>query len=211
MSPSGAGSGILFVISAPSGTGKSTVASRLVDETPGLEFSISHTTRPPRPGEEDGRDYHFVDDETFGEMVERNAFLEWAEVFGRRYGTGLEATREALAEGRDLLLDIDVQGARQVRGGPVEAVSIMLLPPDYPTLEARLRGRGSEEIGQREDRLARARREAQEFGDFDFLVINDQLEQAVADLGAIVRAARCRTAHRRETAKRVLATFPADV
>jgi len=211
MSPSGAGSGILFVISAPSGTGKSTVASRLVDETPGLEFSISHTTRPPRPGEEDGRDYHFVDDETFGEMVERNAFLEWAEVFGRRYGTGLEATREALAEGRDLLLDIDVQGARQVRAGPVEAVSIMLLPPDYPTLEARLRGRGSEEIGQREDRLARARREAQEFGDFDFLVINDQLEQAVADLGAIVRAARCRTAQRGETAKRVLATFPADV
>jgi guanylate kinase len=211
MTDSLAGTGILFVISAPSGTGKSTVARRLEERTPGLEFSVSFTTRQPRPDELDGRDYHFVDAGRFQAMVDGNGFLEWADVFGHRYGTGLEATRGALSEGRDLLLDIDVQGARQVRAGPVQAISIMLLPPDYATLEARLRGRGSEAGAQREDRLAQARQEAQEYLDFDFLVINDELDGAVADLGGIVRAERCRTGRRRGDAERVLATFPSRV
>ena len=110
-------SGILFVISAPSGTGKSTVANRLLDAVPDLEFSVSYTTRPPRDGEQDGREYHFIDLETFDGMVREKRFLEWAPVFERRYGTGLDETRRVLAEGRDLLLDIDVKGAGQVREG----------------------------------------------------------------------------------------------
>jgi guanylate kinase len=211
MSATQPGRGTLFVISAPSGTGKSTVARRLVEATRGLEFSVSYTTRGPRPGEQEGKDYHFIGDAGFGAMVDEKAFLEWADVFGYRYGTGLEATRRILSEGRDLLLDIDIQGARQVRRGPVPAISIMLLPPDYATLEARLRGRGSEAEGQREDRLARARQEAGEYAEFDFLIINDQLDGALAELEAIVRAERCRTDRRRAEAERVLATFPSGV
>ena len=118
--------GILFVVSAPSGTGKSTLARRLLDGVPRLEFSVSYTTRGKRPGETDGREYHFVNDETFDRMVSEGEFLEWANVFGHRYGTGRQATESVLAAGRDLLLDIDVQGAGHVRGSEVEAVSIFV-------------------------------------------------------------------------------------
>lgn len=200
--------GILFVISAPSGTGKSTVAREAVQRAPGLEFSVSFTTRPPRTGETEGRDYFFVDRERFETMVREGALLEWAPVFGNLYGTGLELTRQALAEGRDLLLDIDVQGARQVRGGPVSAVSVMILPPDFPTLASRLTGRGSEDAETRERRLAEAREEAGEYEAFDYLVVNEDLERTVEAVVAIVRAERRRTERCAAEAVRILSTFP---
>jgi guanylate kinase len=201
--------GTLFVISAPSGTGKTTVARRVQAELGDLEWSISYTTRPPREGEEDGREYHFVGAGRFERMRGEGAFLESAEVFGHRYGTGLEQTRRLLAEGRDLLLEIDVQGAGQVRQGPVEAVSVMILPPDFATLEGRLAGRGSEGAAQRAGRLAEARAEAEEYEHFDYIVINDDLDRAVTEVTAIVRAERCRVSRRGERARAVLSTFPA--
>ena len=141
-------------------------------------------------------------------MVEQDEFLEWAAVFGERYGTGLERTRQALAAGSDVLLDIDIQGARQVREGPLEAVSIMLLPPDFATLEQRLHDRGSEGEQQRAGRLAEARHEAGQYPDFDFLVINDDLDRTTAELSCIVRAERRRVRRCRGEAQRILATFP---
>jgi guanylate kinase len=201
--------GILFVIAAPSGTGKSTLAREVVKQVPDLEFSVSYTTRGARPGEENGRDYHFVDRGHFELMVEEGALLEWAKVFGQLYGTGLEATRRALAEGKDLLLDIDIQGARQVQRGAVESVSVMILPPDHATLEGRLLERGSEGDPERGRRLTEALAEAREYGNFDYMVVNDDLDQAVAAISAIVRAERRRTFRCEAEADVILATFPA--
>jgi guanylate kinase len=200
--------GILFVISAPSGTGKSTVARAVAGRIPGLGFSVSYTTRGAREGERNGTEYHFVSRERFEEMVRDGEFLEWAEVYANLYGTGLRATREALEEGRDLLLDIDVQGARQVRGGPVPAVSVMILPPDFATLEKRLRGRGSEGETQLARRLAEARDEAMEYSNFDYMVVNADLERTVDTVEAIVRAERRRAARCSTEAGSILATFP---
>jgi guanylate kinase len=200
--------GILFVISAPSGTGKTTVARRVQRELGDLDWSVSYTTREPRPGELDGREYSFIDMERFVAMEAAGAFLESAEVFGNRYGTGLAETREKLAQGRDLLLEIDVQGAARVRLGPVEAVSVMLLPPDFATLEARLRGRGSEAAEQRANRLAQARIEAQEYRHFNYMVINDELDRAVERVASIVRTERCRVERCVTLAESILAGFP---
>ena len=169
---------------------------------------FSCLTRPPREGEREGQDYRFVQREAFEAMVSRHAFLEWADVFGECYGTGLTETRSVLDSGRDLLLDIDVQGARQVREGPIPGVLLMLLPPDYATLEARLRSRGSEAEQPRTRRLAEARQEAQDFRDFDYMIVNDGLEETVATLDAIVRAERHRTSRCVEHAQRIIATFP---
>lgn len=201
--------GILFVIAAPSGAGKTTLAHEVEKRIPDLEFSISYTTRPPRGSEKNGEDYHFVDREHFELMVEDGAMLEWAKVFGNLYGTGLEETRRALAEGRDLLLEIDIQGAGQVRRGAVESVSVMILPPDHATLESRLIGRASEGESERARRLTEALAEAREYDNFDYVVVNDDLEQAVAAIGAIVLAERRRTSRCTAEAEAILATFPA--
>ncbi len=201
--------GILFVISAPSGTGKSSVTKGLLSSADGIDFSVSYTTRPRRNGERDGRDYHFVDDAGFDTMVARDGFLEWAHVFGHRYGTGREATEAALEAGRDVLLDIDVQGAQKVRESGIAAVSVFLLPPDFATLERRLRSRASDDEGQIRRRLAQARHEAGEYRHYDYLVINDRLEQAVEEVRAIVTAERRRMVRLRADAERTLATFPA--
>ncbi len=201
-------SGILFVISAPSGTGKTTVARRVQQELGDLEWSVSFTTRTPRAGEVDGREYHFVDSETFAAMEADGAFLECADVFGNRYGTGLAQTREKLALGHDLLLEIDVQGAAQIRRGPIEAVSVMILPPDFATLEARLTGRGSEAAEQRAGRLARARVEAEEYEHFNYMVVNAELDHAVEQVASIVRAERRRTERCAEAAQAILDSFP---
>ena len=201
-------SGILFVISAPSGTGKTTVARRVQKQLDGLDWSVSFTTRAPRDGEVDGREYRFVDREAFEAMEARDAFLECADVFGHRYGTGLAQTREKLALGRDLLLEIDVQGAAQIRNGPIEAVSVMMLPPDFATLEARLTGRGSEAAEQRANRLSKARVEAQEYRHFNYVVVNAELDLAVERVASIVRAERSRVERCSGMAQSILADFP---
>jgi guanylate kinase len=200
--------GILFVISAPSGTGKSTVSRKLLSRVPGLEFSVSYTTRPRRREERDGSDYHFVGRERFEAMIRDGELLEWASVFGQLYGTGLEATRRALAEGRSLLLDIDVQGAQQVRSGSVPAVCVMLLPPDYAALESRLRNRGSEQQAELDRRLARARAEVEDYRIFDYIVVNESVETTVSELASIVTAERDRTGRCAERVRRILDTFP---
>jgi len=201
--------GTLFVISAPSGTGKSTLARRLIESVPGLRFSVSYTTRPRRAGEENGREYEFVDDARFDAMVASGGFLEWAHVFARKYGTGLAATQAALAAGADLLLDIDVQGARQVKASSLDAVLVFILPPDYDALAVRLTRRGSEDPAALAVRLDEARREALEYDRFDYVVVNADLEVASRQLAAIVTAESARTARCRERVREILSTFPA--
>ena len=200
--------GTLFVISAPSGTGKSTLARRLLESVPHLRFSVSFTTRPRRAGEENGRDYEFVDDGRFDAMVAAGGFLEWARVFAHRYGTGKQATDAVLATGNSLLLDIDVQGARQVKSREPDAVSVFILPPDFASLKERLARRGSEDANALSLRLGEARREAMEYDRFDYVVVNADLEDAVSELTSIVRAESARTARRRNRVNKILSTFP---
>ncbi len=215
--------GILFIVSAPSGSGKSTLVGRVRSLVEGLEFSVSYTTRQPRGSETDGREYHFTSRETFRSMMERREFLEWAEVFGNYYGTATAALDHARAAGRDLLLDIDVQGALQVTERVPEAVSVFILPPSPDVLERRLRMRSeaehvtSQEVIER--RLAEARREVTRVHDYKYALVNDVLDEAVAELRAIVLtergggngvrelAASCRTAAPSERLLKALASF----
>ncbi len=185
--------GDLFVISAPSGTGKTTICRRILQEVPGVEFSVSYTTRPPRRGEVDGRDYHFVDTDIFQSMVEYGEFLEWARVHGNLYGTGRKDVLSRLEAGRDVLLDIDVQGARQVKAKYPRAVMVFILPPSLRELEDRLAGRGTEDRHGLEVRLENAAREMEAAREYDYAVVNDELARAVQDVEAIIRAARLRT------------------
>ena len=201
--------GTLFVISAPSGTGKSTLARRLLESVTGLSFSVSYTTRPRRAGEVNGREYEFIDDARFDAMVSAGGFLEWAHVFDHKYGTGLAATEAVLASRRSLLLDIDVQGAEQVRAKGLDSVSVFILPPDYASLTERLKRRGSEDGQALSRRLREARREALQYDRFDYVVVNADLEEACSELTAIVRAESRRTARCRGQVKRILSTFPA--
>jgi guanylate kinase len=186
--------GILFIISAPSGSGKSSLVSRLRTLVEGLEFSVSYTTRVPRGSEEDGREYHFTTRATFEGMIAADEFLESAEVFGNYYGTALSALDHARAEGKDLLLDIDVQGALQVMGKLPTAVSIFILPPSPEELERRLRHRSVAEHMTNEDVIARRLREAQKelerIGEYKYALVNDQLDVAVDELRAIVLTER---------------------
>jgi len=195
--------GTLFVISAPSGTGKTTILKKVMAEVEGLAFSVSHTTRPPRSGERDGVDYHFVDRDRFRTMQEAGAFLEWAEVHGNFYGTSREAVEAGLAGGIDLILDIDVQGCRLVRAAAPEAVSIFIVPPSWEELTRRLTGRGTDSEATISLRLANARKEMDDLDRYDFVVVNDDLARAVATLRAIVVAERSR--HRRDGAGAPLA------
>jgi guanylate kinase len=182
--------GILFIISAPSGSGKSTLVTQLRTLVEGLDFSVSYTTRAPRGSEEDGREYHFTTRERFEAMIAAGEFLEWAEVFGNYYGTALSALEHAKALGKDLLLDIDVQGARQVMRKLPEAVSIFILPPSPKVLEMRLRNRSEAEKmtieSVIEKRLAEAEHELKQIRNYKYALVNDVLDQAVAEMRAIV-------------------------
>lgn len=192
--------GILYIVSAPSGSGKSTLVAELMRLVPRMEFSVSYTTRAPRGSEKDGVAYHFVSRREFEEMIRRDAFLEYAEVFGNYYGTARRFLQEAAARGSDLLLDIDVQGAAQVKDRKPDAVGIFILPPSRRELEHRLRNRSNSE-GKIHDevierRLQAARREIENSSRYDYILVNDRLEESIDRLTAIVLAERALHAKR---------------
>jgi guanylate kinase len=188
--------GILFIISAPSGSGKSTIVNQLRSLVSGLEFSVSWTTRGPRGSEVDSREYHFTAREHFEEMIRNGEFLEYAEVFGNYYGTAKCTLRDAFARSKDLLLDIDVQGAAQVREKIPDAVSIFLMPPSPEVLATRLRNRSRAEGAIQDEiinrRLAKARIEIENYRDYGYILVNDILDRAVEEMAAIVAAERFR-------------------
>ena len=186
--------GILFIVSAPSGAGKTSLLRQLVPADDRLTMSVSHATRAMRPGEEDGVHYHFVSVQRFEQLVDEGAFLEHARVFDNYYGTAEASVRELLASGRDVVLEIDWQGARQVRKRFPEAESVFIAPPSIEALRDRLRGRGQDSAEVVERRMADARAELSHFGEYDYLVINDDFETALGDLRCVVAAARLRTA-----------------
>ena len=178
--------GRLYVVSAPSGAGKTSLVKALMEREPRIRFSVSYTTRTPRPNEIPGRDYHFVTVDRFTEMVARGEFLEHAQVFDNCYGTGVRAVEESLANGEQLLLEIDWQGARQVRARLPEARSIFILPPARASLEQRLKARSTDSAAVIERRLQDAAHDLEHWAEFDYVVINDRFEQALEDLQAIV-------------------------
>lgn len=187
-------SGTLFIVSAPSGAGKTSLVAELVAADPHIRKSVSYTTRAPRPGEAHGREYHFVSAEAFARMVERGAFLEHALVHGNRYGTSQQWVSEELARDRDIVLEIDWQGAAQVRRVWRDAVGVFVLPPSLDALEARLRGRGLDSPETVAQRLANARGEIAHCVEFDYVIINEAFSGAAQDLISIVRAERLRLA-----------------
>ncbi len=185
--------GKLFIISAPSGAGKSTVLNRVIAQLTGIAFSISHTTRMPRKGEQDGREYYFVDKSTFTAMIEEGNFLEYADVHGNFYGTSRLAVQKQLNQGLDVILDIDVQGAKIIRDAhELEAASIFLAPPDLAELERRLRGRGLDSDETIVKRLKNAHTELRSLGEFDYLIVNDKLDEAVRMFESIILAERAK-------------------
>lgn len=185
-------SGNVFVVSAPSGAGKTSLVRALLEADPQVRLSVSYTTRPPRPGEVDGVHYHFVSVEQFMEMLNRGDFLESAQVYGNYYGTSQRWIEEQLAAGTDILLEIDWQGAAQIRRLMPKAVSIFILPPSLEALRARLQGRGQDTEEVIERRLAAAREDMSHVGEFDYVIINDDFSTASQDLQAVVRAQRLR-------------------
>jgi guanylate kinase len=182
--------GILFIVSAPSGGGKTTLVKALLDAEPEVMLSVSYTTRPPRPGEVSGRDYHFVSAEAFERMREAGEFLESAVIYGNHYGTSRKWIAEQVKQGRDILLEIDWQGAQQVRRLMPETVGIFILPPSLEVLAERLKGRSQDRPEIIEQRLAAARQEIGHAGEFDYVIINEDLNRAALDLRSIIRAER---------------------
>lgn len=199
--------GLLLVVSAPSATGKTTVVEQLVQVLPGLRMSRSYTSRSARPGEESGVDYNFISRQDFEAMIARDAFLEWADVFGHYYGTGCDETKARLTAGEDLVLVIDVQGAKQVRERLPETVAIFMLPPSYEVLEQRLRKRSKDPEGAMRLRLETARREVDAVDAYDYVVVNDLLERCVGELAGIVVAERARLGRRRVEIQPIIETF----
>jgi len=183
--------GLMLVLSSPSGAGKTTLSRLLLDSDPAIDLSISVTTRPPRPGEVDGSHYHFIDRAQFDTMVARGELLEWAQVFGNRYGTPRGPVEKALASGRDVLFDIDWQGTQQLREkGRADLVSVFVLPPSIPDLEQRLKSRAQDAPDVIRSRMAKASDEMSHWAEYDYVVINREIEDAFQDVRAILGAER---------------------
>jgi guanylate kinase len=199
--------GCLFVISAPSGSGKTTLVAKLLAAFPNLRFSVSYTTRSPRGAEREGVDYHFVTRERFREKIEAGELLEWAEVHGNLYGTSRAETERIRANGEDILLDVDVQGAAQVRKAVPDAVTMFLMPPSFQALEERLRGRKQDSSEVIEARLAGARREMERYRDYHYVLVNDDVEETAELMRAIVRAERARPHLLEERLRPILESF----
>jgi len=199
--------GLLFVVSAPSATGKTTVIEQLVQLVPGLRMSRSFTSRARRAGETDGVDYNFIDRDTFEAQIAAGGFLEWADVFGNYYGTSRAETERRLTTGEDLVLVIDVQGARQVRQLRPETIAVFMLPPSFEVLEDRLRKRSSDPEPEMVRRLTTARKEVTAVDAYDYVVVNDVLERCVGELAAIVMAERAKLARRRDAIRPIIDSF----
>jgi len=188
----GKGGGLIFIISAPSGAGKTTLVKEVIKQVPGLQFSVSFTTRLPRPNEKEGEDYHFVSHSVFQKMVERNEFIEWAEVLGNRYGTPRPDLKKMEAEGVDLILDIDTQGAKKVVKEIDQPILIYLLPPSLKVLRERLINRGVDSLEMVKFRLSNAGRDMEEATGYHYVIVNHQMEDAIEKLKSIILAERCR-------------------
>ncbi len=195
---------LLLIVSSPSGAGKTTLTGRLRQQVPDLRFSVSHTTRKPRPGEQNGREYHFVGRETFEKLIELDEFVEWAEVHDNLYGT-TKAELERAADARGIIFDIDHQGARQIKSARPDAVAVFILPPSMDTLLTRLRGRASEDEETVQRRFRVAREEIAHYGLFDYVLVNDDLDDATTRLVSVFRAEECRRSRQAATAERLLA------
>ena len=196
--------GLLFIVSAPSGTGKTTLCRAMTQVFPGLRYSISFTTRPPRPGDENGRDYYFISPAEFQERIDRNDFAEWAEIYGCRYGTSRSLLDKIRGEGRDVILDIDGQGARQLREQDLGGIFIFLLPPSLAELRRRLSLRGTEGKAAMQERLRRSQIEMSEARGYDYLIVNNDLEKAKDQLKAVIIAEHQRLPHMQATLERLL-------
>jgi guanylate kinase len=186
------GVGLLYIVSAPSGAGKTTLLKRVMSYFPDIRFSVSYTTRPPRSGERDGEDYHFISRQQFQQMVEKGAFAEWAEVLGNRYGTALKSIQESQSQGVDLILDIDSQGARQVEERFDGGVFIFILPPSLEALKQRLNARKVDEQAVIQFRMGQARDAMKQAGWYSYIIVNDRIEEAAEQLKSIIIAERCR-------------------
>jgi len=184
--------GTLYIVSAPSGGGKTSLVHALLAETPNLEASVSHTTRAPRPGEQNEVDYYFIDQPTFVDLIAQKAFLEYAQVFGNYYGTSRKWVEDKLKAGIDVILEIDWQGAQQIRQLIANTISIFLLPPSWETLKTRLEERGQDQANVIEHRMAAARAEVSHYHEYDYLIINDDFNKALNNLRAILHARRLR-------------------
>jgi guanylate kinase len=200
--------GVLIVVSSPSGGGKGTLIRRVLKEVPDLGYSVSFTTRSPREGETHGRDYFFVSLAEFETKAAAGHFLEWARVHGNFYGTAHAQVERELTEGRDIILEIDVQGASSVRQLVPDAVSVFILPPTFEVLRARLTARGSERPDDLALRLSNARLEVEHYREFDYVIVNDEVERAASQMASIVYAERARCERQKQVARRVIATFP---
>ncbi len=199
--------GLQFIVSAPSGTGKTTLVERLVQVLPNLCMSRSYTSRVRREGEQDGVDYNFITRDAFQAMIAAGAFLEWADVFGNFYGTGAADVERLLQAGQDVVLVIDVQGARQVKARGVDHTAIFVLPPSFEALELRLRGRSKDTEAAIQCRLRTARAEASSYADYDYVVVNDTLEPTVMRLKEIISAERSRTRRMKPVAEEIIRSF----